>query len=85
MAGLVPTMTLKPVISSVMPGLVSGIHVLTASTPVPYRALKSTRLPYPGAGAMDSPARDELRMAAKKKAARARREPAFDEDDDGPE
>ena len=34
---------------------------------------------------MDSPARDELRMAAKKKAARARREPAFDEDDDGPE
>ena len=34
---------------------------------------------------MDSPARDGLRMAAKKKAARARREPAFDEDDDGPE
>ena len=34
---------------------------------------------------MDPPARDGLRMAAKKKAARARREPAFDEDDDGPE
>ena len=34
---------------------------------------------------MDSPARDGLRMAAKKKAARVRREPAFDEDDDGPE
>ena len=34
---------------------------------------------------MDLPARDGLRMAAKKKAARVRREPAFDEDDDGPE
>jgi penicillin-binding protein 1A len=34
---------------------------------------------------MDPPARDGLRMAAKKKAARARREPAFDEDDEGPE
>src|SRR4029079_8230360 len=33
---------------------------------------------------MRSPARDELRMAAKKKAAGARREPTF-EDDDGPE
>jgi len=33
---------------------------------------------------MHSPARDELRMAAKKKAAGARREPTF-EDDDGPE
>jgi hypothetical protein len=33
---------------------------------------------------MHSPARDELRMAAKKKAAGARREPTFD-DDDGPE
>src|SRR5262245_10362004 len=31
------------------------------------------------------PARDELRMAAKKKAAGARREPRFDDEDDGPE